>query len=75
MTKSANRMLNKLLWREVATLGLYWFTQPELRLVLLYTIVKGSTNQSLITKHVFCLVTPNFTNCLNTTFGTILDSL
>jgi len=44
-TESANRMLDKLLRREVETLGLYWFTQPELRPILLYKIVKGSSNQ------------------------------
>ena len=44
MTESAKRILNKPLRREVETLGLYWFTQPELRPILLYTTIKGSTN-------------------------------
>jgi len=53
MIENAKRMLNKPSRRDVETLGLYWFTQPELRPVLLYRIVKGSTNQNLITKQVF----------------------
>lgn len=53
MTKSAKRMLNKLSRKYVETCGLYWFTQPELRPVLLYRTVKDSTNQNLITKQVF----------------------
>jgi len=59
MIESANRMLNKPLRREVETLGLYWVTQPELRPVLLYSTVKGSNNQNLITKQVFWLATPS----------------
>ena len=35
----------KPLKRDVEILGLYWFTQTELRPVLLYAIVKGSTNK------------------------------
>ena len=31
--------------RDVETLGLYWFTQIEIRPLLLYAIVKGSTNK------------------------------
>ena len=50
MTKNSKRMFNKLLRREVETLGLYWFIQTELRTILLYKIVKGSSNQNLITK-------------------------
>jgi len=46
-------MLKKPQRRDVETLDLYWFTQPELRSVLLYSTVKGSTNQNLITKQVF----------------------
>ena len=48
-------MLNKPLWREVGTLGLYWLTQPKLCPILLYSTVKGSTNQNLITKQVIDL--------------------
>jgi len=40
MTKGANRMLNKPSKNDVETLGLYWFTQPELRLVLPYRTIK-----------------------------------
>jgi len=68
------RMLNKSLWGEVETLGLYWFTQPERCPILLYSLVKGSTNQNLITKQVFYPATPGFTSILNTTSGTFLDS-
>ena len=53
VTENANRMLNKSLRKEVETLGLYWCTQPKLCLVLLYLIIKGSTNQNLITKQLF----------------------
>jgi len=42
------RILNKPLWREVETHGLYWFAQPELCPILLYSLVKGSTNQNLL---------------------------
>ena len=50
---SVIRMLNKPLWREVETIGLYWFAQPELCPILLYSLVKGSINQNLITKQIF----------------------
>ena len=40
--------LNKYLKREVRILNLYWSTQTKLCLVLLYKIVKGSTNHNLI---------------------------
>jgi len=53
--ESVIKMINKLLWRKVETLDLYWFTQPELHSVLLYLLVKDSTNQNLITKQVFNL--------------------
>ena len=53
MTESANITLNKPLWREVGTRGLYWFTLPELCPVLFFSIVKDSTNQNLIIKQVF----------------------
>jgi len=53
MIEKVIRMLNKSLWREVETLGLYWFTQPELRPILLYSRVKDSTDQNLITKQVY----------------------
>ena len=55
MIESVIKMINKLLWRKVETLDLYWFTQPELHSVLLYLLVKDSTNQNLITKQVFNL--------------------
>jgi len=74
MIESATRMLNKSLKREVETLGLYWFTQTKLRLVLLYTTVKGFTNQNLITKQVFCPATLGYTRILKATFCTILNS-
>jgi len=67
-------MFNKPLWREVEILGLYWFTQSELHQVLLYSLVKGSINQNLITKQAFQPVTPDFISILNTTFVTFLDS-
>ena len=53
VTKITIRMLNKLLWREVETLDLYQFPQLELHPVLLYSLVKGSTNKKLIKKQVF----------------------
>ena len=56
------------------TLGLYWFTQLELRSVLLYSTVNGSTNQNLITKQVIRPATPWFTSIPNTTYDTFLDS-
>ena len=58
MTESAKIILNRPLRREVETLDLYWFIQPKLHPILLYTIVKGSTNQNLITKQVLCPATP-----------------
>jgi len=36
MLEKLIRTLDKTIWREVETLCLYWFPQPELRLVLLY---------------------------------------
>jgi len=45
MLEKVIRTLHKTIWREVETLGLYQFTQPELCLVLLYSLVKDSTNQ------------------------------
>ena len=51
--ESVIRMLYKPLWGELRILGLYWFTQPKQRLVLLYSLVKGLTNQNLTTKQVF----------------------
>jgi len=51
--ESAIRMLNKLVWREVKTFGLYRFAQLELCPVLFYSLVKGFINQNLITKQVF----------------------
>jgi len=74
LQKNANRRLNKSLRREVKTLDLYWFTHIELHLIFLYTIVKGSTNQNLITKQVFCPTTSSYTSIFTTTSGTILDS-
>ena len=52
MIDTFKRMLNKLLSRDVETLGLYWFTQTMLRLILLYATIKGYMNQNLITKQV-----------------------
>lgn len=43
--KNTQRSLKRVL----ETLTLYYFTQSELCLILLYKVVKGSTNQGLIT--------------------------
>ena len=66
MKESANTTLNKPLRKEVETLDLYWFTQPELRSILLYSVVKGSTNQNLITEQIFRPTTLGYTSILNT---------
>jgi len=72
MTQSAKRILNKSLRREVEILDLYLLTQTEL-FPLLYTTVKGSTNQNLIAKQVFCHVTPGYTSILNITSDIVLE--
>ena len=66
--------LIKPLKRHVETLGLYYFTQIELHLVLLYSTVKGSTNQNFDYKQVFWPVTPSYKSIIFATSGTPLDS-
>ena len=56
--------------KDIETLGLYWFTQIELRLVLLYEIVKCSTNQNFDYKQVLCPTTRGYTTIV---FGIPLD--
>jgi len=46
MLENVIRIPDKTIWTEVKTLGLCWFAQPK---VLLYSLVKGSTNKKLIT--------------------------
>ena len=58
--ESVMRILNKPLWREIETLDLYWFTQLQLHPILLYSLVKGFTNQNLITKQVLYSNLPLF---------------
>ena len=40
--ESVIRMFNKPLWREVEILYLYWFVEPELYTILLYSLIKDS---------------------------------
>ena len=60
--------------KDIETLGLYWFTQIELRLVLLYEIVKCSTNQNFDYKQVLWPSTPDYISIIFATYGTPLDS-
>jgi len=48
MLENVIRIFDKTIWRKVETLDLYWFTQPKLCPVVLYSLGKGSTNQELI---------------------------
>ena len=71
---SLKEYLNKQLKREVETVGSYQFTETELCLILVYTIVKGSTNQNFDYKQVFYLATPDYTSIIYATPDTPLDS-
>ena len=48
--------LVKLFKRDVKVLGLYWFTQIELRSILCYSTVKDSTNQNIDYKNKYYIL-------------------